>query len=102
MITIPVIDVKNASGLVDVYHAKLKLVPGSEPFLFELTQEVGLLPRENAGDSASFNLDTGRQSLPFVELKDAQGNIVTYAAELQQTITANGLAFEVINAQLVK
>lgn len=102
LINIPVVDVMNAGELVDVYHAKLKLAPGSEPLLFELTQEVGLLPREYAGDHADFDLSNGRLSLPFVNLKDAEGNIMTYSAELQQTNTANGLAFELVDARLVK
>ncbi len=102
LVTIPVIDVISAGQLVDAYHAKLRLIPGSEPLSFELTTEVGLLPKTYAGDHASFNLDTGRLSLPFVNLNDAEGNITTFSAVLRQKTTTSGLVFELVSAQLVK
>lgn len=98
LVTIPVADVISAGELVDAYYTKLRLVPGSDPLAFELTAEVGLLPTTYAGDHASFDLDIGRLSLPFVNLKDAEGNIMTYSAVLQLKSTASGLAFELVSA----
>lgn len=102
LVTIPVVDVMSSGELVDTYHAKFRLVPGSDPLTFELTTEVGLLPKTYAGDHASFDLDNGRLSLPFVNLSDAGGNITTYSAVLQLKNTTSGLTFELVSAQLVK
>jgi glucose/arabinose dehydrogenase len=102
LVKIPVVDVLQSGALVDVFKAELRLVAGSDPALFELMQEVAVLPREYAGDNASFESSTGSLSLPFVDVNDGQGNIATFSAELQKTDTAEGFFFELVEARLIK
>ena len=101
LVTIPVVDVFQSGALVDVYQAGLKHVAGSEPSLFELTPDASILPREYAGDNATFDLSSGRLSLPYVDVNDGQGNIATYSAELQKVDSSEGILFELINTQLI-
>lgn len=101
LVIIPVVDVLQSGALVDVYQAGLKLIAGSEPTLFELTPEASILPREYAGDNAIFELSTGRLLLPYVDVADGQGNIVTYSAELQKIDSSEGVIFELVGAQLI-
>lgn len=102
LVTIPVVDLLQSGVLVDVFQAGLQLIAGSEPPLFELTPGAFILPREYAGDNATFESNTGRLSLPFVDVRDGQGNIATFSAELQKIDSSEGLVFELVNAQLIK
>lgn len=101
LVDIPVVDVLQSGILQDVYQAELRQIPGSVPPRFELTQSVAKLPREYTGDNAVFELSTGRLSLPFVDVKDAQGNIVTYAAELQRMDSSTGVLFELTDVRII-
>ena len=99
---IPVVDVLQSGTLVDVFQAELRFIAGSDPALFELTQEVAVLPREYAGDNATFESNTGSLTLPFVDVNDGQGNISTFAVELKKTDATEGFVFELVEARLIK
>ncbi len=101
LVKIPVVDVRQSGNLINVFQAELRLVPGSDPALFELTQEISALPLEYAGDNAIFDIDNNRLSLPFVDVKDSRGNITSFFAELRQTDTTQGLFFELVSLGLV-
>lgn len=100
LVNIPVVDVMQSGALLDVYQAELRQIPGSNPVQFELTENVAKLPREYQGDNARFDFSTGQLTLPFVDVKDDQGIITTYSAELERVESA-GIIFVLRNAQPV-
>ncbi len=101
LVNIPVVDVMQSGTLLDVYQAELRQISSSGAAQFELTQNIAILPREYKGDNASFDFSTGRLSLPYIDVKDEQGNITTYSAELQRIESAAGILFELVKAQLI-
>lgn len=98
---VPAVDVNLADGNSDVYRARLQSVQDSQPLRFELI-EAEQLSENFRGDNATFNQISGELKLPFVDLIDANANLVTYAAELQLIPDLPVLTFELKQARLVK
>lgn len=102
LVIIPAVEVRDANGTTGVYQAKLRLVPGSTPLRFELIAGATRIDATYRGDNAVFRSDNGKLTLPFVNFPDAQGNIMTWSAELQLLETSPGLSFELTKATLIK
>ncbi len=97
---IPAINVTLA-GVSSVFHARLRHIPDSEPMRFELVNHEPLADRFR-DDSTTFDQTTGKLSLPFTNIVEANGQIFTYSAELQQVPGLEALTFELKQHALVK
>lgn len=93
ILEIPSVDVTFSDGTHQTYRALLQLVEGSQLLRFKLSHAEELADHFR-GDGATFNQTTGELSLPFINVLAANGQVATYAAELQQVPDQAVLTFE--------
>lgn len=101
VLEIPAVDVMLDNNNSGTFRARLQFVQNSQPPRFELAHAEQLVDRFR-GDNANFNQTTGELSIPFVDLRDANGNISTFATKLQLVPNLPVLTFELKQAELVR
>ena len=101
ILEIPAVDVLFDNGDTSIYRARLQLVPDSQPLRFELIHTEELADRFR-DDNAIFDQISGKLNLQFTNIVDTNGQVSTYAAELQQIPDLPVLTFELKQAALVK
>lgn len=101
ILEIPAVNVVFDNGDSSIYRARLQVVPDSEPLRLEVVQAEELAD-QFGDDNANFNQATGKLTLPFTNVSDTNGQVFTYAAELQQVSDLPTLTFELKQATLVK
>lgn len=101
ILEIPAVDVVFDNGDTSIYRARLQLVPDSQPLRFELIHAEELADRFR-DDNAIFDQISGKLNLQFTNVVDTNGQISTYAAELQQIPDLPVLTFELKQAALLK
>ncbi|HNP25358.1 MAG TPA: CHRD domain-containing protein, partial [Nitrosomonas sp.] len=101
VLDVPAVDVMLDGDSSDVFRVRLQTVMGSEPIRFELVQAERLT--QNArGDNAVFNAQTGKLSIPYINITNADNAVSTFAAELELLADQSVLTFELTQVTLVK
>lgn len=101
VLEIPSVDVMLDNNNNGTFRARLQLVQNSQPPRLELVQAEQLTDHFR-GDNANFNQTAGELSIPFVDFRDASGNISTFSAQLQLVSNLPVLTFELKQAELVR
>ncbi len=100
-LTIPAVDVIINDSSIQVFSIQLRIISGSNPLRFELSQ-VETLSGSYSGDNSMFDAESGTLTIPYLNLINADQTVSTYAVEMSLLPDQSKMSFELRQVTLVK
>ncbi len=104
-VEIPAVKVITSIDKAETYHARLRLIPDSQPLRFELIHAEKLPDRSDRiidTDNAIFNSTMGTLNLPFINIVSQGSEVATYQVQLRQVSDQPTLTFELTQSVLIR
>ena len=101
-VAIPAVKVITSIDKAETYHARLRLIPDSQPLRFELIHAEKLPDRIIDTDNAIFNSAMGTLNLLFINIVSQGSEVATYQAQLRQVLDQPTLTFELTQSVLIR